>query len=136
MRAPSRRHAALRLGWVALLLGVAFGAEAVIPEAGRTMKAIAAVNRASGRTEAIQLELTMRIGGEAPVAKGELISHPSGLARLELRGFEGRVDRYLLSGDELLGAKNGRPLPEPRPLLQPFFLLQPDSETTLRAAIE
>jgi hypothetical protein len=65
-----------------------------------------------------------------------LISHPSGLARLEVRGADGRVDRYLLSGDELLGATDGRGVSRPRPLLQPYFLLQLDSEVTLRAALE
>ncbi|MAG30743.1 MAG: hypothetical protein CL908_07630 [Deltaproteobacteria bacterium] len=100
------------------------------------MKAIAGVNRASGRTTAMQLELTMRIGDRDRVAKGELISHPSGLARLELRGFGGRIDRYLLSGAELLGAKDGESLERPQPMLQPLFLLQPSSEETLRAALE
>jgi hypothetical protein len=109
---------------------------AVIPNADRTMKAIAQVNRAAGRTKAIQLELTMRVGDQPAVAVGELISHPSGLARLELRGFNGRVDRYLLSGTELLATKDGQPLDHPQPMLQPYFLLQPDSETTLRAALE
>jgi len=110
--------------------------EAAIPLADRTMNAIAGVNRASGRSQALQLELTMRIGDEPPMGSGELISHPSGLARLEVRSYEGRVDRYLLSGDELLGTTNGRGLSRPRPLLQPFFLLQLASEVTLRAALE
>jgi hypothetical protein len=100
------------------------------------MKAIASVNRASGRTKAIQLDLTMRVGDRDPIAVGELISHPTGLARLELRGYGGRVDRYLLSGSELLAAKDGQRLDRPQPMLQPFFLLQPATETTLRAALE
>jgi len=100
------------------------------------MKAIASVNRSSGRGQALQLELTMRIGDRSPVAQGQLITHPSGLARLELRGLNGRVDRYLLSGRELLGAKNGLRLDRPQPLLQPLFFLQPSSEATLRAALE
>jgi len=112
------------------------GAFAFVPAADRTIKAIAETNRASGRTMAIQLELTMRIGDREPIAVGELVSHPSGLARLELRGYGGRVDRYLLSGSELLAAKDGRRLDRPQPMLQPFFLLQPATETTLRAALE
>ena len=111
-------------------------AEAVIPLASRTMSAIAGVNRAAGRTQALRLEVTMRIGDEPPIASGELISHPSGLARLELRGYEGRIDRYLLTGDELQGTMNGRSLSEPRPLLQPFFLLQPSTGATLHAALD
>jgi hypothetical protein len=108
-----------------VILGLLAGpvAEAFIPAANRTLRAIAATNRASRRTQAIQLELTMRVGEEAPLARGELISHPSG-------------DRYLLSGSELSGAMNGQRLSRPRPLLQPLFLLQPGSETTLRAALE
>jgi hypothetical protein len=120
----------------ALVLGLVSSAFAFVPAANRTLKAIAKTNRASGRTKAIQLELTMRIGDREPVATGELISHPSGLARLELRGYRGRTDRYLLSGSELLAAKDGQRLDRPQPMLQPFFLLQPASETTLRAALE
>ena len=111
-------------------------AEAFIPLADRTMAAIARVNRASGRTQALQLELTMRVGERAPVAQGELVSHPSGLARLELRGYSGRIERYLLSGSELMATRDGESLETPRPLLQPFFLMQPDSGATLRAALE
>jgi hypothetical protein len=118
---------------ISLLMGPS--AFAFVPGADRTMRAIAEVNRASGRTKAIALELTMRIGDRDPIAVGELISHPSGLARLELRGYGGRVDRYLLSGSELLAAKDGRRLDKPQPMLQPFFLLQPATETTLRAAL-
>ncbi len=99
------------------------------------MKAIAEVNQVSGRTSAIAMDLTMRVGDREPIASGELITHPSGLARLELRGYGGRVDRYLLSGDELLAAKDGAPLERPQPMLQPLFLLQPDTPETLRAAL-
>ncbi|MCP4904081.1 MAG: hypothetical protein GY910_03790 [bacterium] len=120
------------------LSGVVLGpeAQAFIPQADRTMKAIARVNRSSGRTQALQLELTMRVGERPAIARGQLITHPSGLARLELRGYGGRVDRYLLSGRELLGAKDGLRLDRPQPLLQPLFFLQPSSEVTLRAALE
>jgi len=111
-------------------------AQAFIPQADRTMRAIAKVNRSSGRSQALQLDLTMRVGDRDPVARGQMISHPSGLARLELRGVNGRLDRYLLSGRELLGAKNGEPLDQPQPLLQPYFFLQPSTETTLRAALQ
>ncbi len=111
-------------------------AQAFIPRVDRAMKEIARVNRASGRGQALQLELTMRVGERPPIALGQLITHPSGLARLELRGFGGRVDRYLLSGRELLGTKDGLRLDRPQPLLQPLFFLQPSSEATLRAALE
>ena len=117
-------------------MGVAPTALAFIPDVERTLSAIARVNRSSGRAQAISLELTMRVGDAEPIASGEMISHPSGLARLEIRGYRGRLDRYLLSGAELLGVKDGRPLDRPQPMLQPFFLLQPSTETTLRAALE
>jgi len=126
---------ALVIGLVSGLLASA-SAFAFVPSANRTMKEIAQVNRASGRANAVQLELTMSVGDGEPIASGELISHPSGLARLELRGYGGRVDRYLLSGSELLATKDGRRLDRPQPILQPFFLLQPATETTLRAALE
>jgi hypothetical protein len=112
------------------------GARAFIPPADRTMQAVAETNRASGRAQALQLELTMSVGGRAPVARGELVTHPTGLARLELRGVHGRIERYLLSGRELMATRDGILLEEPRALLQPIFLMQPSSETTLRAALE
>ena len=126
-------------GTLALALGVTLVvgpvAQAFIPMADRTMSEIAKVNLASKRNQALQLDLTMRVGGRDPIARGQLVSHPSGLARLELKGFGGRVDRYLLSGRELLGAKDGQRLDRPQPLLQPFFFLQPSTSTTLRAAL-
>jgi hypothetical protein len=131
-RAMSRVLASvIVLGLVSSSIAFAF-----VPTANRTMKAIAKVNRASGRTNAIQLTVTMRVGDREAIAVGELISHPTGLARLELRGYGGRIDRYLLSGSELLAAKDGQRLDRPQPMLQPFFLLQPATETTLRAALE
>jgi len=139
---PGRRRGRARGLAVAVAVGAGFGVlgdstvQAFIPPADRTMRAIAEVNRASGRSRAIQLELTMRVGDREPVARGELVSHPTGLARLELKGFSGRIERYLLSGRELMASRDGRLLDAPRPLLQPFFLLQPASETTLRAALE
>jgi hypothetical protein len=133
-----RGLATRRIFWVVLVVGLvsAVLAEAVIPLPGRTMRAIAGVNRASGRTKALQLEMKLRIGNEPPIASAELISHPSGLARIEIRGNDGRIDRYLLSGNELVGTKNGEHLFRPRPILQPYFLLQSSSESTLRTALE
>ena len=128
---------------VAVVATIAWGllafspmAQAFIPKADRTLREVAKVNRSSGRNKAIQLELTMRIGEREPVARGQLITHPSGLARLELRGFNGRVDRYLLSGSELAGAKDGLRIDRPQPLLQPLFFLQPSTSSTLRTALE
>jgi len=125
----------LALAAVFALLVAPF-AQAFIPKSDRTIREIAKVNESSGRSKAIQLELTMRIGEQDPIARGQLVSHPSGLARLELRGFSGRVDRYLLTGSELLGAKDGLRIDRPQPLLQPLFLMQPSTSSTLRTALE
>ena len=111
-------------------------ARAFVPKSDRALAAIAQANLTSGRTQALQLDLVMRIGDQAGLATGQLVSHPSGLARLELRGSSGRVDRYLLSGPELLAAKDGLALADPQPMLQPVFLLQPSSQEPLRVALE
>ena len=110
-------------------------AAAFVPKSDRALAEGAKANASSGRTQAFQLDLVLRIGDREAIATGQLVSHPSGLARLELRGGSGRVDRYLLSGSELLAAKDGEPLPDPQPMLQPIFLLQPSSLETLRVAL-
>ena len=123
--------------WISGLAGLAAqDAWASVPKPERALAAVAQANLSSGRTQAIQLELVMRIGDREAIATGQLVSHPSGLARLELRGSGGRVDRYLLSGPELLAAKGGEPIDDPQPMLQPVFLLQPSSQETLRVALE
>jgi hypothetical protein len=134
-RHPRRAAARALVAALVAVLALAWPAASFVPTAERTIEAIAEVNRSSGRGSSIQLDLVMRIGDRGPLAEGELISHPTGLARLELRGYSGRVDRYLLSGNELLAAKDGVPLDRPQPMLQPIFLLQPATETTLRAAL-
>lgn len=126
-----------RVAWVLAVASLAVPVvSASIPQADRTLREIARVNQDSGRGQALRLDLTMRVGEREPVARGLMISHPSGLARLELRGFSGRVDRYLRSGDELLGAKDGLRIDRPQPLLPPLFLLQPSTSATLRTALE
>ena len=138
MRCSRRQRRAYAIVWTVAWALLVFSpmAQAVIPKADRTIREIAKVNRGSGRSKAIQLELTMRIGEREPVARGQLITHPSGLARLELRGFRGRIDRYLLSGAELSGAKDGLRIDRPQPLLQPLFFLQPSTSSTLTTALE
>lgn len=128
---------ALVPGALAALLSLAsLEALAFVPKPERALAAVAQANLTSGRTQAIQLDLVMRVGDRDAIATGQLVSHPSGLARLELRGNGGRVDRYLLSGPELLAAKDGEALEHPQPMLQPIFLLQPSSQETLRVALE
>lgn len=136
VRGTERRSRGVALALALAVVASSPIAHAFIPEADRTLREIARVNRSSGRNQAIQLEVTMRIGERDPVARGQLITHPSGLARLELRGFSGRIDRYLLSGRELAGAKDGLRIDRPQPLLQPLFLLQPSTSSTLKTALE
>ncbi len=135
-RGNARIARGLALAIAGAVLALSPIASAYIPQADRTIREIAKVNRSSGRSQAIQLELTMRVGQRDPVARGQLITHPSGLARLELRGFSGRIDRYLLSGSELAGAKDGFRIERPQPLLQPLFFLQPSTSSTLETALE
>lgn len=134
--ASGSARVAAAMGLAALIGFDAAPGRAFVPKPDRALAAIAQANLTSGRTQAIQLDLVMRIGEQASLATGQLVSHPSGLARLELRGSGGRVDRYLLSGPELLAAKDGEALESPQPMLQPVFLLQPSSQETLRVALE
>jgi len=127
------------LGALALALGLglalAGGVRAYIPAADRVEGALAATNKASRRDRPLRLELTLSLDGGEPVARGELITHPQGLARLELRTARGLVERHVLQGSEHHASRAGRPVAEPRPFLPPLFLVQADSATTLRAAL-
>ncbi len=120
---------------IGCLMTVAHPAGAFVSQAERVAAAAAAANVASSRTQALRLELLMRIGEGEPVARGELITHPTGLARLELRGSGGLVERHLLRGTEHSATRNGRAQRRPRAFLPPLFLLQADSAETLRAAL-
>jgi len=109
--------------------------QAYVPPPERIQEAIAETNKTDGRDQAIRLELSMQIGERTAVATGELVSHPTGLARLELRGAGGLVERHLLQGNELTVTRNGQPVDDPRAFLLPFFMLQADRPETLRAAL-
>ena len=66
-----------------LMIGATLAA-AFVPGAERISRAIADSNRGSGRAQALRFELEMRIGdsGEGPLAaRGELVTHPTGMAR-------------------------------------------------------
>ncbi len=112
------------------------GARAFVPAPERLADAVADTNRAAGRGEAIKLELSMGVGDRADVGTGELVSHPTGLARLELRGSGGLVERHLLRGTERLATRNGERLDDARFFLPPVFLLQAGSGAALRAALD
>lgn len=133
MKARAWAGAALLLG-VALLFFVPL-ASAVVPQSKRVVAAAARTNKADHRAAALRFNLVMRIGEAEPIAEGELVTHPTGLARLELRA-PGLVERHLLLGSEHSAARNGFPLPKPRSFLPPLFLLQADSATVLRTAME
>ena len=138
---PGKRQACLRrpgLGrmLVVLLFLVGFSADAYLPSPERIYQAIAATNRADGRDESLRLSLTLQIGDRPGVATAELISHPSGLARIELRGAGGLLERHLLQGDHFLVVRNGEAVEDPRTFLPPLFLLQAKSGERVRNVLE
>jgi hypothetical protein len=127
----ARRLALAALGCALL----AAPAGAVVPSAERIADAVAIANRAAGRSGPLWIDVTLRIGDGEPLAQGVLTTHPTGLARLELRSNRGFVERHLVQGSEYGASRDGRPLEEPRPFLPPVFLLQAVSGAALQAAL-
>lgn len=110
---------------------------AVIPTAEKIADAVASTNRVSGRADPLWLDVKLRLGDGEPVASGVLATHPSGLARLELRSYRGFVERHLLQGNAYTASRDGRLLEGgQRPFLPPIFLLQVTSGAALRAALD
>ncbi|MBW2275826.1 MAG: hypothetical protein JRG96_21405 [Deltaproteobacteria bacterium] len=132
--APAYRATRGAVG-VLCVLALALPAAAFIPKAKRVVAEVAKVNAASKRATALRFELSMRMGDGEPLARGELITHPTGLARLELRGARGLVERHLLQGSEHSTARDGELVESPRAFLPPLFLLQADSAAVLDAAL-
>jgi hypothetical protein len=124
---------ALKVG-AALCFGVA-SASAAVPNAEKIADAVAETNRLSGRSAPVLLEVTLRIGDGEPVATGVLASHPSGLARLELRSRRGFVERHLLQGNSYTASRNGQLWDPTHPFLPPTFFLQAQSGAEFRAAL-
>lgn len=123
---------------VALVLSLAWLAPtawAVFPDAQKISDALTASNRKAGRGDPLLLDVTLRIGDSGPLATGVLATHPTGLARLELRSNQGFVERHLLQGSEYSASRDGKILRSPRPFLPPIFLIQSTSGATLRAAL-
>ena len=118
-----------------LLLGLALPVAAVVPKADRIAEATVKANQAAARSQALQLELMLRVGEREPVGSGQLVTHPTGLARLELRDAGDLTERHLLLGNEHLASRNGRTLDEPRAFLPPLFFLQVDSPATFAQAL-
>jgi hypothetical protein len=104
------------------------------PAADKLADAIADTNQKAGRAKPLLIDVSLRIGDAAPSATGTLATHPTGLARLELRGPEG-LERHLLQGNQYAASRDGVIVAAPSPLLPPLFLLQEDSSATLRAAL-
>lgn len=135
------RRSAIAVSMAALLLALSPFALpgavswAFIPRADRVAGASARENVDAARNQALQLELVLRIGDGEPVGRGELVTHPQGLARLELRGASGLVERHVLQGNDHRASRNGHLLESARAFLPPLFLLQSDSAETLRAAL-
>jgi hypothetical protein len=130
---PAARRAALALGWVLL----APPAGAALPGADRVEAALANANRAARRATALELgvELVRDGSGSEVVGAGTLQLHPSGLARLELRGAGGLVERHLLLGSAHHASRNGAPLASPQPFLAPLQLLQASSGAAVGSAL-
>ena len=80
-------------GVIALCVAVALRtpAGAALPAAARVAGAVASTNRADRRATALELGVELVRDGSEVVGKGTLQVHPSGLARLELRGAGSRA---------------------------------------------
>lgn len=134
-------------------------AAAFVPEGNRLLKALAQNNQHSGRVHTLQFEVALRtapaptapedatqtsrestqppkVPASGPlVARGTLLSDPSGLARLELRFVDGHVERYLQLGSEALATRDGEWIDHPLPFLAPLALLQASDLETLRTIL-
>jgi len=121
---------------VALLAAVllALPALAAIPSSSKVAEAVADANQISGRGGALLLDVELHIGDGPAVATGVLATHPTGLARLELKS-RGFVERHLLQSAEYKASRDGTLLEDPHPFLPPVFLLQASSPEALAAAL-
>jgi hypothetical protein len=125
-------RAALALALAALL---AAPARAVLPDARRVAGAVASANRADRRTAALELGVELVRDGSEVVGRGTLQLHPSGPARLELRGAGGLLERHLLLGGRHSASRNGALLGSPPPFLPPLQLLQASSGAALEGVL-
>jgi hypothetical protein len=121
-----------------LLLGsaLASAASAAIPVAPKIAEAVAETNEMSARAEPLLIDVELRIGSSERAAQGKLATHPTGLARLELRSDANFVERHLLQGDDYRASRDGQLLDKFHPFLPPVFLLQATSGAALAAALE
>jgi hypothetical protein len=129
-------RSSLRLTLVAAALLAALPVLAVIPSSPKIAGAVAETNEGSGRGDALLLDVALSVGESEAKAIGVLASHPTGLARLELRSGRGFVERHLLQSNEYRASRDGALLDEFHPFLPPIFLLQASSGEALSAALK
>jgi hypothetical protein len=127
-----------RIGAVAAaVVMLAATAQAVVPPTPKVAHAVAAANRNAHRTKPLLLKVSLTIGeGQPTAATGTLASHPTGLARLELKSNRGFVERHLLQGTAHSASRDGELIDDPRQFLPPVFFLQAGSGEALIAALE
>ena len=130
-----RRRAGPPAALAVAVLVLAAAAQAFVPHAERVVQAVAERNLAAGRAQPLRLDLVLRIEDSPPLGSGVLVTHPTGLARLELRGNGGVVERHVLQGGEHLAMRDGQWVAEPRSFLPPLFLLQTSEEVDLRSGL-
>ncbi len=118
--------------WVAL--ATALPVAAAIPSAEKMADAVAKTNESSGRDGALLFEVTLSVE-DREMARGILATHPTGLARLELRQESGLVERHLLQSNEYWVSRDGELIAEFHAFLPPVFLLQASSGEALTAAL-
>ncbi len=92
---------------LAVLLA-AGGALAAIPSPDKIARAVAEANELAGRAGPLLLHVSLRVAGTGRPAEGEIATHPTGLARLELRSPVGFVERHLLLGAEYSASRARR----------------------------
>ena len=86
----------------------------MVPPPPKVAKAVAEANRAARRGKPLLLEVTLTIGeGQPTAATGTLVSHPTGLARLELKSHRGFVERHLLQGTAYTASRDGKLIASP-----------------------
>jgi len=118
-------RAARTLLAVAALLAAASAALAHIPAPEIVARAAAEASRAQGRSKPFSFSVVVRSApGSAPIASGELLVDPAGVARIELRHVEGFTERQLRRASGLSAARDGKLLEAPHPLAPPLWLVQ------------
>jgi hypothetical protein len=128
------KRPARALGALLALFGAA-AALAYVPPADRIARTVADANRVHGRARPLALEVVVRGEGEAPLARGTLLSDPAGAARLELTHASGFLERQLRRGGQLEASRDRTPLDDPHPLVPPFWVLQAADGAALQTRI-